>query len=643
VAGTLLLVLYFAILFLPGYAVFKLFRLQFDPFNFSVSFSYAIFTLVFIVANYFTIPASTLAYFVTSYLFLAAGYITFFVCYKGEYRSNEVKSRLLPIAIIGSASAAYQSVFGSFLEVPADIYTHIERYQHAIADLRINSLGDSLLWKELLFQKSGVFYYLLAGAAQLTNNSTGAVVATIDFANRTLFLCAIYFFTKTIYRGKEKSTAIAGITVIFVALHMGINVFSYVRYYSLAPTMLNMVVYLATIGIFLSTIPQNLAIKNIGTYLIILLLILTTSAVHIQETIFTIIIIVLISAIILLSKLRIMPYKFDVDYRQSLIVVVLGILGFISVYLYSHYNLIRAPNAHWRLWEFGSGFGFIPDITTLNLKLQFPQVMTLWGLLVYFLFFLNFNRYRGNLFILAGMLSPIFTILNPFFIDLFLRHYNSTAVWRLCYLIPVHFVAGDLFVHYFNKFFEYSKLKPSFNSQFKSILKIVSIGLILIAMLGLLLPIQNTWQNVHYSRFPTLGQSAKSLSPAYYQGLISKLESLEQHYEILTDPMTGYMISAMTRHHSRRKKFFRDYRFKHFTFLDYSNNPLKKYRDHLLVVNKRKKGQSIVGKLSDHWAEKQWEKTDRYYPPQLLAHLNSNPNLFELLWSENDVQVYRVL
>ena len=630
-SGALFLLFYVAMLFLPGYAVLKLLRLRFDPFNFSLSFSYATFTLLFVISNYFAVSASNFTYLIFSCLAVSMGYIIFVHSTERNHNTYGAKCHLVPVTIIGALSGLYQTMFGSFLEVPADIYTHIERYQYAIATFRNDSLGNPLLWKQLLFQKSGVFYHLLASVAYLTNNSIETLISIVDFTNRTLFLCAIYFFTKTIFKNQEGSTAVSAAAVLFVFLHMGINVFSYVRYYSLAPTMLNMVVYFTTIGVFLKTIRQSFTTQSIGNYFIILLLVLTASAVHVQEAIFIIIIIALISTVVVVSTLNILPYKLDVDTRQSLVVFTLGILGFISVYLYSHYNLARAPNAHWRLWEFGQGIGFIPDITTLNLKLQFPRVMTLWGILVYILFFLNINRYRKNLFILAGMLSPLATILNPFFIDLFLRHYSSTAVWRLCYLIPVHFVASDLFIHYCKSIREHPGLKKA------------GVALILVAMVGLLLPIENTWRNIHYSRFPTLGQSDKNLSVTYYQDLISELESIGQYHQILTDPMTGYMVSAMTRHYSSRNKFFRDFRFKQFTFPDYSGNPLRKYRNYLLIVNNRIKTESRIGKLSGHWAETQWLETHRYYSPELLAHLSNNPNLFELLWSENDILIYKIL
>lgn len=628
----LLLLLYLAILILPGCAVYQVIRPRLNAFIFSVSVSYTLFTLLFIFANHFSISAIIFMYVVACYVVISAGYIISTVIAQRKIEiTKSGGSLLLSIGVISLISAIYQVIFGSFVEVPADIYSHIERYQTAVKTLADNSLGKALPWKDLFFQKSGVFYYLLACARWLTNSSADTVIPVIDFANRTLFLCTTYFFARTVFKQQKNVVAISTLTVLFVALHMGINVFSYVRYYSLAPGMLNMIIYMSAVGIFLSVSSQNFSLKSIGAYFLILLLILTASAVHVQEAMYIGIIIALIAAFGSVSKLKFVPFKLAIDKRQSFVITTLGLAGFISIYLYSHYNLTRAPNAHWRLWEFGPGFWFIPDITILNLKLQFSKVMTLWGLFVYGLFLFNIKRYTKNPFILAAMLSPLATILNPFFVDLFLRHYSSTTLWRLCFLIPIHFVAADLFVHYAMRFKNNHLLSKTLSA------------LVIILLLGLLLPIKNTWQGVHYSRFPTLMASDKTLGYSHYQDLTMYLASLELSYNVLTDPVTGYMISAMTRHENSRQKFFRGYPFKHFTFQDYSNSPLKQYKNYLLIVNKRPRTLSVVGKLSQHWDTDTWTNTKHYYPPQLLKRLNSNPNLFELLWSENEVQVYKVL
>ena len=57
-----------------------------------------------------------------------------------------------------------------------------------------------------------------------------------------------------------------------------------------------------------------------------------------------------------------------------------------------------------------------------------------------------YEYFRDNPYIMAGMFSPLFTIFNPFFVDLFLRHSHTVTLWRMSYLVPIHLIAAYLFV-----------------------------------------------------------------------------------------------------------------------------------------------------------------------------------------------------
>jgi len=218
------------------------------------------------------------------------------------------------------------------------------------------------------------------------------------------------------------------------------------------------------------------------------------------------------------------------------------------------------------------------------------------------------------------MLSPLITFLNPFFIDTFLRNYNSTTVWRLCYLLPIHFVAADLFVYYASRIQNDSFVKRSASAL------IVTLLLLLLAPLN-----NNTWQGAHYSRVPTLIASDPDLSYASYNDLLDFLNTLKQEEQVLTDPMLGYMISGLTKH-----------RFKRFSYYDYSNLPLDRYDNHLLVVNQRQLKESRLGELGQHWRKNEWQETRHYYPKELLAHITERPDTFTRLWSNEGVSVYRI-
>jgi len=625
---------YFAVLVLPGAALGKVLARNSlsSPLSW-IALSYSFFVLLFVGSNYWGL-SKTLFEWILFVSVLSSFFIllVYRFAFKNLGREPNVHSHwYFPTFIIVGLSLGYQFMVGAFSEVPADLYSHLERFQFATKNLENDSLGAQLSLSQLLQQRSGVFYYLVAVISDGSSLSTRSILQCIDFANRTLFLLCLFFFTKAIFKHTEKSDLIAYAAVTFTSLHMGIGVFSYIRYYSFAPTMLAMVLYFFAISVFIEHIKARFTLRtSLRNCILILVASLAAAAVHTQEAMFIGIMILSISIVSTVLNFKSSHSTSTSLQWQTNLISFGGILAFTALYIYSSENFTRAPNAHWRLWEFGEGFWFFPQLTTLNLSFQFSQVITLWGLIVYGLFFCHFKRYRDNPYLVAGMLSPALTVLNPFFIDTFLRHYNSTTIWRLCYLIPIYFVAADLFVHYFR-----SMRLPSART------KIVS-AVILVTLIALLLPIENSWRGVHYSRLPTLSASNNELSYVHYDDLIDFLEDLEQRESILTDPMLGYMLSGLTKHHSKRRKFFRDYRFKRFSFYNYDDNPLDKYKGYLLIINRRPSAESQVGKISRHWRENEWTDTHHYYPDELLDHLEKRPKKFEKLWERNNVSVYRI-
>ncbi len=629
------ILVYWSILTLPGLSLSMLANrsawlnnhssLYLGPLGWIAS-SYTVFVLLFCICNYLNVGADKFLSLVAA--IVVASFILFVnLTIRRKKLSVSADSKVLISLIV--LSGIYQLLVGSYNEVPADLYAHLERFQSALQSLTENTLGSSLPTAQLLQQKSGVFYFLPALATQLSDASSTQVVELVDFSNRTLFLIAAYCFARQIFQKNKYSIQIALATIGLISLHMGINVFSFIRYYSFAPTMLALTLYFCAIALGLNYLERQFQAKAILTHLApILLLTIASAAVHTQEAMFIGIMSICLSIAAFFRTLS--TANENTNRYQSLAFATLALILFAVLYSYSLENLNRAPNAHWRLWEFGEGFWFLPQLTTLNLKNQFIQVLTLWGVLVYVLFFLNIHRYKNKLFIMAGMLSPLLTFLNPFFIDTFLRHYNSTTVWRLCYLLPVHFVAADLFVHYVQRWRSVNLFSKVYSTT------------ILAIMLLLLLPIANTWQGAHFSRASTLRTTDAELGYERYQDLITFLNSISEPKQILSDPMLGYMIAGLTQHEVLRRKFFRNHRFKRFSYYDYDSKQLDQYSEHLLITNTRQDSKSNVGRLSGHWSENEWINTNNYYPNALFQHLAERPNFFKVLWKANGIVVYQI-
>lgn len=636
-------------LFKPAKTTKHLHKAAFPLITFSISYAVFIFSLLIFRLAGGNVDLFT--YWVALYL-LASCITIIWLTPKKLIQDNTTRSKLSkllftsPIFWLSSATLIYQIGVGVYSEIPADIYQHLGLFQIALGLQENNSLGRTLGLAELLQQKSWAWYHFIALITRISPIPIDNLLFISTWTTKTLFLLAVYYLSLILFaqpsigqstQDSKPSTqhgsliAIAVVACCFTTLHFGVNVFSFVQYYSFAPAILAQVIYFSCIPLFMLFFKAPSQQSSFIALLLAGALTLAVNTVHQQEAMF---IMIIFSLMLLISNLP--AYTKSKTRNEKMILrgmlILLGTAA-IAVYIFAHLNLPRSSNIGWKLWEFGSGFGLIPDISTLNMKYQGIRVITLWGLLVYGLFFLNLKRYKHNLFILAGMLSPLFTVLNPFFTDLFLRFDHSSTLFRLCYLIPLHFVAADIFIHYLNQL----RLKKT-NSIATQFYYCACIAL----LIALLLPIKNTWQGFHYSRFPTLLSIDNNNSHRHLSDLTEFLSSIEERKKVLTDPTTGYVISALTKHHSWRGKFRENRSYKKFTFDDYQNDPLAQYKGYLLVINKRTKQFSETGKLSRHWDQFQLKSIARYYPDNLIEHVEQTPQRFDKLWQDNAISVYLV-
>lgn len=628
---------FLAILLLPGLALSQVIGRQWVKccrFLFALGFSYASFVLALGAFQLLQISWSYFSIYIGSIItFSILGIIISFVR-SGFKRVNDfLRLGIAPIFIISLVSC-YHFLVGPYNDIPADIYAHLGYFQRALDFQQQGIMGESN-WVGFFMQKGLVWYHFLAFCSQVSGANIEAVIYITTWLTKVLFLLGVYFFSLRIFVNMKNAKVIALLTTVFLSLHMGINVMAYVRYYSFAPTMLNLILYFSAVVIFLQLIREKNMLVIMGQLTYLVLLILATAAIHTQEALFIVVMcstIALVYVVFSLFKFKITAEK-DLSFYSSKVILLVAIIGFIMVYLIARNKLERAPNVGWRLWEFGEVNSWLPKLTILNLKYQFIRVITLWGILVYIAAIFYWRDIRQNTFLVAGLISPAFTVMNPFFVDLFLRLDNSTTLWRLSYLIPLHFVAAFIVVKIVSHF------REAGSSNFQKALGVVFIVL----SVTLLLPYKNTYAGLHYSRFPTLMSVNSKNNYDHIDDVINALEAIEKKHIVLTDPVTGYVISGMTRHHSYRHKFFPRH-YLNFSFDDYSDFPLRKHKGKLLLINSRSGENSQVGALSQHWAENVLDVSG-YYPSALMEHLQANSTQFSLLWksASGDMRLYKIL
>lgn len=626
---------FLALLILPGLALSLITRQEWIKrcrFLFVITVSYTLFVLILCVAQVFQVSWNHFTICIGLMLLFSATATAKYLIKPIEYWKFKdfILSQYIPIMIVVAISC-YQILVGPYNEIPADIYAHISYFQTAFDLQQQEELGKTNLLN-FFSQKGLVWYHFLAFCSIVSGASIEAVIYATTWLTKALFLLAVYFFSLRIFEQYRNCKTIASLTTLFLALHMGINVIAYIRYYSFAPTMLNFILYFSVITVFLSLLKtQKISVILFVQTTYIILVTFAAAAIHTQEALFIAVMIALIStvAIFLPKRQKINGIN---DYLPHIISIV-AILSFFTLYFIARAKLDRAPNISWRLWEFGSISEWLPKLTILNLKYQFMRTITLWGILIYIAIIFYWREFRQNTFLIAGLISPVFTVLNPFFVDLFLRLDNSTTLWRMSYLIPLHFSAAFLVVKVIQQCCDSNT--SNFQKIFGSIFIVLSVLL--------LLPFKNTYADIHYSRFPTLMAVNSQNNYEHINDAIAALNAVKKKHIVLTDPVTGYVISGMTHHHSYRYKFFpRSYL--NFSFDDYTNLPLRKHKGKLLLFNSRSEARSDVGALARHWPETILD-VSQYYPEALTAHLESNPIMFSLLWEskKGDMRLYKIL
>ena len=151
---------------------------------------------------------------------------------------------------------------------------------------------------------------------------------------------------------------------------------------------------------------------------------------------------------------------------------------------------------------------------------------------------------------------------------------------------------------------------------------------------------------MHYSRYPTLRAVTDTQSYQHLDDLIEFLTTMSVQKELLTDPVTGYVLSGFTPHLHYRDKFsITPYsNFKRFHFEGYGDGPLDKYAGKLLVVNQRtiNNGNSFVGAVTRHWPTDLFQRITPFYHENLLEYLQENPEKFELLFQHRGIKVYLI-
>ena len=534
---------------------------------------------------------------------------------------------------------------GPYTEVPADFWSHIGSMQANYLSLTERQVFPAATdWQGLIGKQAGYWYGIQAFLCYFAGISIEQSFAPQAMISSLIILFAIYVFTLRILRGSNMPDRaryiIAAIATCFFLTSFGVNVFSFVRYYTFAPAFINYVIYLIFTVLMLDFLGRSVYPKPF--YAILLLTLLGTMAViHLQEATFAV---VLGIAMISYTWFRVSvlesdhvqgsgPGSFNLGRRQLDWVFYLTVALLAIAILAVRIKLQRHdPLAFNRMIDLSEVLPFTRHMFILNPQLQFYEMLTPWGFLVLALFVFHWRRFAANPALVAGMLSPFYTVLNPVFTDFFLRFSWPELIWRYLYMAPFAIVAAIIV-------YQCGRYIATKQHLFK-----MAYGLVVILLLTVLLfPLDTKYFYSPYSRYQTLKPVSAGNDHRVWQDLYAYLGTLDNQYNVLTDPVTGYTVRALSRHKYSGAKFHAiDWGgFRRFKFKNYSLGKYRKYDGWLFIINQRDGSLSETGKTSRHWHVAQLQ-VHRYYPGKLLDFVKKNPEAFKELWTQDGISVYKI-
>ncbi len=634
--------LHFAALLIPGWLLTQGRLLGAERFLLVVALSYAYYTLIAAAVMAAGWDISTL------YLVYAIGLLVLAINAVFPRPTIDSSQNIPPFVfyvgalVVAGLYLAYRLIVGAYTELPADVFNHLGYVQQHVDNLAAGHLNRELSITQLLHQAGGIWYGLFAILSALAGSQIADTYTLAMAINASLFLVAVYVFAWFLFGGFElgdNQRAVAAVLAAgFTFAHMGINLFAFIRYYTFAPATLNFILYFAAIVCVMQMLDRRRF--DVSKTIWVMLITVSAAMIHNQEALFILVMGGLL--LIIATAKRFVQQRAGYGTRQAVLqsrqeplvwLLVLGMIATVAVLLTVYLSQDRPTDLFNKVLQASQQGPVFNRILFLNPEYQFIRVLTIWGVLVYGLFIWHWRWLCRSPYLLAGMLVPLVTVFNPVFVDFFLRLDGPHTLWRLLYLLPIHFIGALLLVRYGALIF--SAATPVWHRTIAVVMAFL--------LIALLFPIQIGGFGNSYSRL-TLAPVKPQNDVSQWQDLLDFLNTQSPERQILTDPVTGYAVAGLTTHNTYRYKFLRmgSYLTHPFSFESYTDKPLAKYRGWWLIINDRAGGHSEVGARARHWPADVLDTT-RFYTNALREHLASNPDRFQRLWQQNQISVYAII
>ncbi len=675
--------------FVPGWLVCKALGFRRHRFLLSLSLSYAWLILALTVLQFVKMPVSFFAPFilggaiVSGALWLARC-IGMRLCHGGLNRSarscsgrSKTGSRFRPgilvpfIAVMGLLWA-YLWWAGPYLEIPSDAWNHVWAFRNAQTQINTGNFGNTdASFFRLLTRQGNAWYLIIACLMHWSGASIPRVLAPLTFVTVSTFCAGIFFCALAIFRPfrfsiRQKGWMAAGAT-LFCAATMGTSVFAYIRYYALAPTVLNYLIFLGATLVALDWFNSHKWWTNAAW--LIPAMIATMNLVHSQEVLFTGFMIMGLALVNIAHRLigaknPVKETLSSVLVAKSLVVAGIALSAWLAIFFWlKHANPIIWPTANTIMPNMPFHAGQSAPLVFKALIItppshpiarlfvyqfyMFYQTIGCWGFFVYIAFLLGFRQMAKSNYLLAGMISPLLTIFNPVTIDLFVRLVTTlqapgmppVTIWRFGYMLPLPFVAALAMGSAIKTLRWRAARRGAAAFRKPSNAALIKAAVIVMGLIGLILPVQNRWIDAPFSRLYTLSKHFGN-DTSRWKDLTDFVSGLPKPM-LVTDPNTCLIFYHLYPEHPSFGLQWMASNDPEPQFLEAIKRQPELVTRGIIIINRRDGAPSVTGRISGHWPEDAF-LTSHFYSPKAIAFVESQTNRFKLLWAKDRIKVFEI-
>jgi len=555
--------------------------------------------------------------------------------YRGDFRRltsawrldrGTLRISVVPSLFVGVATTVWLVLVGPYLEIPTDVFEHLSRITDVREDLKHGAFSADFPW-----------YSAVAIALSYSGESILESIVPLTIAMTTVFLLSIVSLARAIAGSMALSSV--GLWVLLVAspvltvLIFGTSVFSYLRYYVFAPAFLVYLVYLlAGFVVVESVVHPRQSVGLIRSAVTVTLGVLVSYAVHRQEALF---ITVLAGAAVAYGVIAQLVHS---GARKSEGLTepldswsTFGVIGFpviLFVALFLKFNSIEPENSLLvnNIIDVGQVIGLDRQLLIADPLGRAFETLGLGGLLLIAAYFLLIPRGKRSVFLSLSIIMPFLIIFNPIATGIFLSVSKQEVLWRFTYMIPIGLIAGYLLAFLVTQ----GGARKYFGRNI-----VVGSALFLSWV-----PFKDS-QDLLQQRYGTLAGISASHDIRLYSDLLEQVDKYSGR-DLLTDPVTGYVIGALTQNKYSGFKFHHAGDHIDLNKDQYSADAFSGFTNRIVIVNLRDGAYSENGEISGHWPHSILT-TSNYYSGALRDFLATDPPHFKLLWEKDRIWLYEIM